>query len=97
VTGTCFFCQEVGPVEIDHVVGRIDGEPIHAGLVVEACGPCNRRRWHFWYQAGLASSSPTQAEMLRRLATFHAMREGPLDMEEADFLVSVALKLERAA
>ena len=97
MTGTCFFCQVVGAVEIDHVVGRVHGVPIHDGLVVHACGPCNRRRWYFWELAGLASREPSDAVLLRRLATFHAMRDGDLDQEEADFLVGIALKLEPAA
>lgn len=97
MTGTCLFCKKVRKLEIDHVVGRIDGAPIHDGLVVQACGPCNRRRWHFWLQAGLASTKPTSSEVLRRLATFHAMRNDVLDAEEADFLVSVAVQWERAA
>jgi hypothetical protein len=62
-----------------------------------SCGPCNRRRWYFWELAGLASREPSDAVLLRRLATFHAMRDGDLDQEEADFLVGIALKLEPAA
>ena len=97
MTGTCLFCKRVARLEIDHVVGRINNVPIHDSLVVEACGPCNRRRWHFWHQAGLASLKPAPSELLRRLATFHAMRGGFLDEEEADFLVGVAAQLERVA
>ena len=97
MTQACFFCTKVGEVEVDHVLGRIAGVPIHGGLAVMACGPCNRRRWHFWFQAGLASPRPLLAEQLRRLATFHSMRRGSLDAQEADFLVRVAAQLERAA
>jgi hypothetical protein len=93
--GTCFFCGSVGRIEDDHVIGRVRGIPIHEGLVVDACGRCNRRRFAFFRLAGIGSSDPSDAECLRRGATFLAMRRGPLDEELADFLTEIAESLER--
>jgi hypothetical protein len=84
-------------LEIDHLVGRVHNVPIHHGLVVKACGPCNRRQWGFWHHAGIASSDPTPAEQLRRVATFFARRQNELDLELADFLAHTAKEMEKAA
>jgi hypothetical protein len=94
--GTCFYCGAHGRVEIDHIVCRVDGIPVHEGLIVESCGPCNRRRFAFLKVAGIGSRDPSDAECLRRTATFLAIRRSPLDEELADFLTEIAESLERA-
>jgi len=94
MTGHCFFCQRVDKLHVHHIVGRIDGTPIHEGLVVRACEPCNTAQFLLWKYARLDSRHPTKATKLRRAAVFLSIRNSDLDAELADYLTTLAEELE---
>jgi hypothetical protein len=97
VKGPCFFCGQIGSLEVQHIIGRIDDVPIHRTLVVNTCGPCNQTQYKLWKYAGLDARSPSVAIKLRRAATFFASRGHNLDEALADFLVMQAETLEVAS
>ena len=94
MTGPCFFCHRVGSLELHHIVGRMDKTPIHHGLVVKICGPCNLTQFKLWKYAGLDARNPSVAIKLRRAAVFYAIWGRDLDEALADLLVQQAEELE---
>jgi hypothetical protein len=94
---SCFFCGHVGTLEVHHIVGRINGVPIHHGLVVKLCGPCNLTQFKLWKVARLDARSPSMSITLRRTAAFFAIRGRELDGALAHFLTEQAEELEVAS
>lgn len=94
MNGTCPLCGARGRLEKHHIVGRVRGIPVHDGLVVWTCGPCNRLQYVLWQVAGLDDPEASIAIRLRRTATYYGIRGMPLDAELADFLVDQAECLE---
>ncbi len=98
MTGTCRRCGATGRVERHHPTGRIAGIAIHAVLVALICVACHLAEGDVWREAGLDSTSPNVAVLLRRLAVWLARWIGdlPADLRVAlaDVLADLADRLD---
>jgi hypothetical protein len=70
VIGRCLRCGAVGPVELDHPTGRVEGRPVHPELVAPLCKPCHKAKGRRDRAAGVEGGPPTLFRVLVRLAVW---------------------------